>query len=169
MLRAYLSVRDDSFNPVSSLSLKAAIQFDAQQGEKRSNLPVTIARDPSAPGVYELNAIARDEGNGELSAELEAKESSGQVGIRFSVQAKKSEWREPFDASERLARAAQMTGGELISADQFDMLKSRLLELQTENRASPVVHHLRLSIALAFLLPLLMACEYFLRRRCIGD
>jgi hypothetical protein len=169
MLRAYLTVRDDSFNPVSSLGLKAAIRFDAQGGEV-INLPVTVASDPSAPGVYELSATAGDEGGGDLSVESEAKGGGArQSGIRFMVQAKKSEWREPFDAGGRLARAAQATGGQLFGADQLDLLKSRLLELPPERRTSPVVHHLRDSIALAFLLPLLMALEYFLRRRYLGD
>ena len=168
-LRAYLTVRDDSFNPVTNLTVRAEVEFESEGG-KVTHLPVTVERDPASPGVYELNAVAGDEGTGSLSVELEAKEiHTRSVRIEFSVQAKKSEWRESFDAGERLAQVAQTTGGELWAADRLDLLKSKLLGSQPENRTSRAARHLRNSVALAFLLPLLMAWEYFLRRRSTGD
>lgn len=168
-MRAYVTARDDSFNPLTSLSVKAALEFDAQ-GEKGITLPVTITHDPATPGVYELIAPLSNEGNGSLSVELEPKDGNARSDIlTFSVHAKKSEWREPPDANDRLAQVAQATGGESFRLDQPERLKSKLLELQSIDRTSRVIHHLRNSIALAFLLPVLMAGEYFLRRYYIGD
>ncbi|MGA9768932.1 MAG: hypothetical protein WBV94_07825 [Blastocatellia bacterium] len=160
-MRAYVTARDDSFNPLTSLSLKAALEFDA--GTKP---PVTVLHESLIPGVYELVAPLSREGNATLSVELEAKD---RVSLAFIVQAKKSEWREPVDAGERLAQAARATGGETFTTDQLESLKSKLLELRPANRASQITHHLRKSLALAFLLPLLMAAEYFLRRRYLSD
>ena len=168
-LRAYLTARDDSFNPLTSLSIKAALDFDTQ-AEKGTKLPVTISHAPATPGVYELTAPLSDEGNGRLSVELESKDAGARsVHIAFGVDEKKSEWREPLDASERFAQIAQATGGDLFNVEQLESLKLKLLELRPANRASRVTHHARNSIALAFVLHLLMAAEYFLRRRYAGD
>ncbi|HKS42266.1 MAG TPA: hypothetical protein VJX74_16730, partial [Blastocatellia bacterium] len=168
-MRAYVTARDDSFNPLMSLSIKAALDFDAQ-AEKGTKLPVTISHTPATPGVYELTAPVSSEGNGNLSVELESKDAGARsVNIAFSAHKKKSEWREPLDASDRLAQVAQATGGELFAIEHLESLKLKLLELQPANRESRVTHYARNSIALAFLLPLLMAAEYFLRRRYVSD
>jgi hypothetical protein len=109
------------------------------------------------------------EGDGNLSVELESKDAGARsVNIAFSAHKKKSEGREPLDAGDRLAQVAQATGGDSFTIEQLEALKSKLLELQPANRESRVTHHARNSIALAFLLPLLMAAEYFLRRRYVS-
>jgi hypothetical protein len=168
-LQAYLANRGDDFNPVANVTVRAAIDFEAKEG-KGAQMLATVARDPASPGVCEIDAIAGDEGSGNLSVELESQGAPARsFQIAFSVQANKSERREPVDASDRMARAAQATGGGAFDEDQFESLKSKLLELQSEARTSPAVHRLRNSVALAFFLPLLMAAEYFLRRRLIGD
>lgn len=168
-MRAYLTARDDFFNPLTNIGLKAVLDFDAQK-EKGTKLPVTVSHEPATPGDYELIAPVSNEGDGRLSVELEAKDAGTRsVGIAFSTHAKKSEWREPVDANDRLAQVAQATGGESFAADHLEALKLKLLELPPANRTLRIAHHLRNSIALAFLLPLLMAAEYFLRRRYIGD
>lgn len=169
VMRAYVTARDSSFNPLTNLSLTAALDFDTRKDDE-TKLPVTISREPATPGVYELIAPMNNEGNGRLSVEVEAKDAGARsVSIAFSAHAKKSEWREPVDASDRLARAAKATGGEAFNLDQLEALKLKLLGLQPEKRTLRITHHLRNSIALAFLLPLLMAAEYFLRRRYMGD
>ncbi len=168
-MRAYVTARDDSFNPLTSLSVKAALDFDSQE-EKGTKLPVMISHEPATPGAYELIAPLSNEGSGNLSVELESKGAGARaVNIAFSVHEKKSEWREPLDASDRLAQVAQATGGNSFTTEQVESLRSKLLELPPATRASRVTHHMRNSIALAFLLPLLMAAEYYLRRRYVSD
>lgn len=165
-VRAYLVARDDSFNPVDQLSITGAVELGGSEKAGRGErLPLTVAHDPGLPGVYELSATATAEGDALLSVAVVFKGGERSMSMPFSVHRSRAAWRESPDASERLRDIARAGGGELFKPDELEALKSRLADLRPTNRAVREIHRLRNSAALAFLLPVLMSLEYFLRRR----
>jgi hypothetical protein len=171
-VRAYLVARDDSFNPAAQLSLRGAVEFDGSEklGHEKAGhtvkLPLTITHDPDLPGVYQLNAPAVGEGNALLSVAVRFKGGGEQsLSLPFYVQASRAAWRESPDVDERLRIIARASEGELFKPDELELLMSRLANLRATHRAVREAHRLRESVALAFLLPVLMSLEYFLRKR----
>jgi hypothetical protein len=164
--RAYLVARDDSFNPVVQLSIRGAVEFDeSEKAGHAIRLPLTITHDPGLPGVYELSAPALGEGNALLSVAVALKGGERSMSLPFSVHKSRAAWRESPDVIERLRDIARASGGELFKSDELEALKIRLAELRPAGRAVREAHRLRNSMALAFMLPVLMSLEYFLRRR----
>jgi hypothetical protein len=169
-VRAYLVARDDSFNPVARLSLKAALETDgSERAGHQAKLPLTVTDAPGLAGVYELSAPAVGEGNALLSVAVKFRDGGERLlSLPFSVYKSRAAWRESPEAHERLQGIARASGGELFKPDEIELLKSRLAELPRAERTINEVRRVRNSVALAFLLPVLMSLEYFLRKRHAG-
>jgi hypothetical protein len=170
-LRAYLVARDDSFNPVARLSIRSDLEFDESgKGAQPLKMPLTISHDPGVQGVYEINAHASGDGNAVLSVAVRFSEGGEQsLKLPFAIQTNRAAWRESPDNQARLRAIARASGGELFEAGELELLKSKLADIRSVPRAVTDVDQLRNSIALAFLLPLLMSLEYFLRKRYSAD
>jgi hypothetical protein len=166
-VRAYLVARDDSFNPVAQLSLKGALELDGSERAGHTvKLPLTITNDPGVPGVYELSSPASGEGNALLSVAIKLRGGGEQaLNLPFSVYKNRAAWRESPSVHERLRGIARASGGELFTPDEIELLKSRLVDLPRSRRAVNETRRVRNSVALAFLLPVLMSLEYLLRKR----
>lgn len=168
-VRAFLVARDDSFSPVARLSLKAELEFNEEGKEGQAiKLPLSIAPDPSLAGVYEISAPTSSEGNALLSVTLGLKDGEKSLSLPFSVHKSRAAWRESPEAFGRLQSIARASGGELFRPDELELLKSKLAGLRSAKRQITKTYRLRHSIALAFLLPVLMSLEYFLRKRRHG-
>lgn len=167
VVRAYLVARDDSFNPVDQLSIRGAVESGGPGKAGRVvRLPLTVTHDPALPGVYELSAPAPGEGDAILSAAVSLRGGPERsMSMPFSVDKSRAAWRESPDASDRLRDIARASGGELFRPDELEALKSKLAELRSASPAAREAHRLRNGTALAFVLPVLMSLEYFLRRR----
>lgn len=166
-LRAYAAIRDEAFNAAANLTLKAALELENTQGEvKTTGLPVTITPSERAAGVYEISAQCNTEGKGTLSLSVTSQQTGEEVRrVVFYVHKNLADWREQPDAYDKLAEIARATGGKLYQPDQTDLLESELESLKPQQQSFTVAYRLRNSAALAFILPLLMAAEYFLRKR----
>jgi hypothetical protein len=169
-VRAYLTARDESFNPFPQLSIRGSIEFYQQGAESMAvKLPLIVEPDATAPGVYELSAPAAGEGNATLSVAFShAGGGEQRLSLPFYIHKNRAAWRESPEVSERLRDIAQASSGDLCKPDELDLLKSKLMGLNSMKRASSESHRLRNNVTLAFLLPLLMSLEYFLRKRYIA-
>ena len=166
-VRAYLVVRDDSFNPVDRISLKGALEFnESGKGGQTVKLPLTITNEASPAGVYEISAPASGEGNALLSVALGSRGGGEKsLSLPFSIHKSRAEWRESPEVYEGLRSIARSSGGELFRPGELELMKSKLAELRPPKRRADVAYRVRNSVALAFLLPALMSLEYFLRKR----
>jgi hypothetical protein len=118
------------------------------------------------PAVYELSAPALREGSARLSVTFQRGGGGEQtLSLPLSVLKNRIAWRESPEMNERLRTMARESSGGLYEPHELGLLKSRLLNLPSMKRTASETHPLRSSLALAFLLPLLMSMEYFIRKR----
>jgi hypothetical protein len=166
LMTAYLTARDESFNPISELAVEAEILFTSrEESGSPERLPVIVEREPASPGVYRLTAWMRHEGRGDLRVRVRMPGRGDQdLGLAFDVQPEDRKPTETPDRLDLLSQRARESGGRLFSARGSDDLSSSLIKLPSESREIRSAYRFRDSIFMAFFLPLLMSVEYLLRR-----
>ncbi|HWP44803.1 MAG TPA: hypothetical protein VNO14_16260 [Blastocatellia bacterium] len=164
---AYLTARDDSFNPLEAPVIEAWIEIIRRGDESAPDrIPVIIEPVSGSPGVYRLISDGLEEGEGAFIVAISAAGGGRQdLRLDFDVQPEKRTRFDLSGAQDRLERAAKESGGEVFTLQEADRIVAALMKLPAGSAQARTIFRLRDSLALAFLLPLLMAAEYFLRRR----
>jgi hypothetical protein len=173
-LTAEVHARDASFAPLKIEKLSARLQpltEDAGAGGGGGSLSSDAARPREiefAPGlttekgVWSARFTLPSPGRFVLEVEYEAGGRSGRLEKHFAVVAPVS--REAGAASDTLSRASRESGGSLIDADA-ERLTERLAAIPSTEESTRRTWELRTWWPLAFLIPLLLSIEWFLRRR----
>lgn len=166
LMTAYLTARDESFNPLSELDVEAeTLFFSREEADSPERLPVTLEREIGAPGVYRLTARMRQEGRGDLRVKVRMPgRAERDLSLAFDVQPENRQPTETPDRLDLLNLHVRERGGHLFSARESERLVSALMELPSESREIRSAYRFRESLFMAFFLPLLMSVEYLLRR-----
>jgi hypothetical protein len=169
MLTAEIHVRDAAYAPLKIENLSARLQpltEDAGDGT------ATVAADPqpreigfvpdsSDKSVWRARFLLRARGRFVLEAEYTAGGESGRLEKRFAVVA--APRLETGAALDTLRRVSRESGGGLIEADPGALIE-RLAAIPSSAESVGRTWELRDWWPLAFLVPLLLSVEWFLRR-----
>jgi hypothetical protein len=169
MLTAEIHVRDAAYAPLKIEKLKARLQpLTEDAGEGATNAAaaaqpgeISFVPDLSDKSVWRARFPLRARGRFVLEAEYIAGGESGSLEKRFAVvAAPRLETGAAFDTLRRVSRES---GGELIEADP-GALAGRLAAIPSSVESVRHTWELRDWWPLAFLVPLLLSVEWFLRR-----
>jgi hypothetical protein len=165
-LTAYLTARDEAFNPLASLTIEAEIEVTSSDGEGTvEKLPLIVEQVADAPEAYRLSSGGLSEGRGVLRVRVQTPGREGDdLSLAFDLRSEDWRLRETPDLLDRLEQAAVESGGRVFGIQETDRLITRLMGLETGSVPVQYTFKLRDSVALAFILPLLFATEYLLRR-----
>jgi hypothetical protein len=171
ILTAEIHVRDAAYAPTKIEKLGARLQpltEDAGDGTTTTAaaaavLPreIEFVPDPSDKSVWRASFLLHARGHFVLEAEYTTGTESGSLEKRFAVvAAPRLETGAAFDTLRRVSRES---GGELIEADPVALAES-LAALPSSAASVSRTWELRDWWPLAFLVPLLLSVEWFLRR-----
>jgi hypothetical protein len=165
-LTFYLTARDDAFNPLAAFAIEAEIDVTSPESEGAvERFPVIVERMADAPGIYRLSSRVFGEGAGILRARIQAPGREAEtLSLEFDTGRKNLRQDGTPDLLDRLEIYAGESGGRVFGVQETDELITMLRGLPTASIPIQSAFKLRDSIALAFLLPLLLAAEYLLRR-----
>jgi hypothetical protein len=170
LLTAEIHVRDAAYVPLKIERLSARLQpLTEDAGEGTTNAAAAAAQpreisfvpDSSDKSVWRARFSLRARGRFVLEAEYAAGGESGSLEKRFAVVA--APRLETGAALDTLRRVSRESGGELIEADPV-ALAERLAAIPSNTESVSRTWELRDWWPLAFLVPLLLSVEWFLRR-----
>jgi hypothetical protein len=164
---AEIRARDASFMPLKIEQLKAYLQpLTEETGDDSiaSSQPREIAFAPDAAdkSVWRARFIAPARGRFVLETEYAAGGKSANLEKRFAVVAASP--REAGASFDTLTRVSRESGGEVLDAADTNALSQRLAAIPSSTESVRRTWELRSWWPLAFLVPLLLSIEWFLRR-----
>ncbi|MDT5063586.1 MAG: hypothetical protein QOH63_4045 [Acidobacteriota bacterium] len=164
---AEIRVRDASFAPLKIEKLNARLQplaentGDASQVSAQSQ-EVLFAPDMTDASVWRARLHLNARGRFALEVDYVASGKTGSVEKQLAVVA-----RTPVEAGaalDTLRRAARETGGDLVTTAEIESIAERLAATSPSRERAQRTWELRSWWPLAFITPLLLSTEWFLRR-----
>jgi hypothetical protein len=163
---AQLRVRNDSFTPLKIDKLNARLQpltEDMSDASAAAAQPreISFAPDPSDESVWRARFPLLSRGRFVLEAEYAAGGKSGNIEKHFAVVAASPQ--SAGAALDTLSRVSRASGGDFVDTN-MNALMQRLASTPLSTESVRHVWELRNWWPLAFLIPLLLSTEWFLRR-----
>jgi hypothetical protein len=167
VLTAEIRARDASFMPLKIEKLNAHLQpltEDTGDDEVVSTQPREIGFAPDAldGSVWRARFTTPVRGRFVLEAEYAASGKSANLEKHFAIVPQSS--REAGASFDTLSRVSRESGGELLDAADTNALSQRLAAIPSSTESVRRAWDLRSWWPLAFLIPLLLSTEWFLRR-----
>jgi hypothetical protein len=164
---AEIRVRDAMFTPLKIEKLNARLQpltEDANDDSQVAAQPQEIAFAPDLEDASVWRARLHLNGRGRFTLEAEylAGGKTGSIEKEFAVVARMQE--EPGLALDTLRRVSRETGGDVITPGHMDSLAEHLATTSSDKEIVRRTWELRSWWPLAFIIPLLLSTEWFLRR-----
>ena len=167
VVTAEIRARDASFMPLKIEKLKAYLQpltEDTNDDSVVSPQPreIGFAPDAADKSVWRARFTTPARGRFVLETEYAANGQSANVEKYFAVVAASP--REAGASLDTLSRLSRESGGELLDAADTNALSQRLAAMPSSTERVRRTWELRSWWPLAFLVPLLLSTEWFLRR-----
>lgn len=162
---AEIRVRDASFSPLKIEKLNARLQpLTEEKSEASTTLAeeIAFAPDTSDPSIWRARFRPHARGRFALDIDYRTNGGSGSAEKYFTVVA--SVPNEPGAAFDTLRRVARATGGDLVTPVEINDLAQRLATIPISKEMVRRTWQLRTWLPLAFIIPLLLATEWFARR-----
>jgi hypothetical protein len=171
-LTAEIRARAASFASLKIERLSARLQpltEDASDNSTAAAQPreLAFAPDETDASVWRARFSVRARGRYALEIEYTAGGQNGRIEKYFTSVAPSAQG--AGAAFDTLRRAARERGGELVSAADINALVERLVAASSSKESVRRVWELRTWWPLAFLVPLLLSTEWFMRRRWKED
>lgn len=166
-ITAEIRVRDASFTSLKIEKINARLQpLTEDAGDNSTGSPqpreISFAPDSMGGNVWRARFTTPARGRFVLETEYAAGGRSGNIEKHFAVVAARA-W-ERGAARDTLRRVSRESGGEMIDAADKDALVARLAAIPSGTETVRRAWELRSWWPLAFLIPLLLSTEWFLRR-----
>jgi hypothetical protein len=163
-LRAELAVRTPEFEPVRTAHIASRCELVTPDRPDAAVRPIEVdfAPRPDSPGVFEASLALMEPGTWTLTAEVGGETTTAQVQVVPSG-APEDRARPDPGRAERLSSALAARGGAVVASDRAADLVNIFGDQEVVRRTEtlyPARH-----VVWAFVLPLLLCAEIFLRRR----
>ncbi len=160
-IRFGITVRDEQFNAMEGL--QTGVSLIAPSGE---TVPLPVDESIQETGLYTCEFVPIEAGTHRLTiraADAQGK-PVGELEDAVMVEPDRREWLHPRSNPERLKTIARKTGGEFVPLERMAELVGQIPWIPTQESERARIH-LWYHPGFFFLLPLLMAVEWLIRRR----
>lgn len=169
VVTAEIRVNDAMFTPLKVEKLNARLQPlveaapDPTQVAAQSQ-EIAFSPDAEDASIWRARLRLSARGRFALEADYAAGGKTGSLEKQFAVVARTEEVEESGAALDTLRRVARQTGGDLVTPEQMEWLAERLATNSRDRETVRRRWELRSCWPLAFIVPLLLSTEWFLRR-----